>query len=79
MIDKQKHCAGCDRNFYNGNNPLGVKECWRLKDAKLVTRYSIGWWTPQTKKEHFTKVKVLSCFTQAGRRAFYEKLPSHLT
>lgn len=31
-MDK-KFCNGCEQNFYNGNNPYGVKECWSLKDA----------------------------------------------
>jgi hypothetical protein len=30
------HCICCEDNFYNGNNDLNVKECWRLKDAKMV-------------------------------------------
>ena len=36
-MDK-KHCAGCEDNFYNGNNNLNVKECWRLKEAKVIHR-----------------------------------------
>jgi len=76
--DKKKYCVGCDSNFYNGNNPLGVKECWHFKDAKVVTRYCIGWHTPQNRKENFYKVKTLDCYTEAGRNAYYEKLPEHL-
>jgi hypothetical protein len=37
----RKHCAGCRDDFYNGNNNLGVKECWVLKDAKLINRIKI--------------------------------------
>jgi hypothetical protein len=33
-----KHCAGCTEDFYNGNNPLGVKECWNRKTAEMVNR-----------------------------------------
>ena len=40
MIDR-KHCSGCRDNFYNGNNEYGVKECWNLKNAKLVMRKQI--------------------------------------
>ena len=29
-------CFGCDDNFYNGNNDLGVKNCWGYKSAKVV-------------------------------------------
>ena len=39
--EKLKHCAGCDDDFYNGNNPLGVSECWSLNDAKLVWKREI--------------------------------------
>ncbi len=39
-MDK-KHCRGCRNNFYNGNNDLGVNECWSLKDAKLIMRKEV--------------------------------------
>lgn len=35
------HCRGCRDNFYNGNNPLGVTECWGRTTAKLVRRRRI--------------------------------------
>jgi hypothetical protein len=34
-IDAQ-HCSGCRDDFYNGNNDLGVKQCWMRTSAKLV-------------------------------------------
>jgi hypothetical protein len=37
----RKHCRGCRDNFYNGNNDLGVSECWMLKDAKREKRIRI--------------------------------------
>jgi hypothetical protein len=37
-----KNCAGCYNNIYNGNNPHGVKECWSLKTAKMVSRIRVG-------------------------------------
>ena len=37
-VEKREFCAGCRQNFYNGNNDLGVKECWSLKSAKLKER-----------------------------------------
>ena len=40
MIDR-KHCNGCRDNFYNGNNEYGVKECWNLKNSKLVMRKQV--------------------------------------
>lgn len=33
---RRKYCGGCHNDFYNGNNPLGVKECWSLGRAKPV-------------------------------------------
>ena len=63
-MDK-KHCVGCRNNFYNGNNDIGVEECWQLKYAKLKTRYSISWHTP-TFQENFTKVRKPSCYHQPG-------------
>lgn len=39
---KLKSCAGCDEDFYNGHNDLGVKECWALKDMKLILLRRVG-------------------------------------
>lgn len=58
-IDKLQMCVGCYNNFYNGNNSIGVKECWHLKSARVVMR----------KKVHINQVppwtqdpiKVLNC------------------
>jgi len=36
MNAKQSDCSGCRNDFYNDHNPLGVKECWSLKDATMV-------------------------------------------
>lgn len=33
---KRKYCIKCTENFYNGNNPYGIKECWYLSNAKVV-------------------------------------------
>ena len=58
-MDK-KYCIGCRQNFYNGNNNLGVKECWSREEAKLVWRIRIGHWeTPPYKKK---KELVASCY-----------------
>ena len=56
MSITKQDCVGCDNDFYNGKNPLGVKRCWMLENAKPVTRYRIGWWTPPTAPGAFTKV-----------------------
>lgn len=74
----KKYCVGCDSDFYNGNNPMGIKECWSFKTAKVVKRLAIGWWTPMDKKENFYDVITHNCHRESGRRAFLEKLPSHL-
>ena len=34
----KKDCIGCRNNFYNGNNDLGIKECWSFESAKLIMR-----------------------------------------
>jgi len=78
MKDK-KYCVGCDENFYNGNNTLGIKECWHYKDAKVGTMFCIGINTPQDKKENFWRVKTLNCHRETGHVAFYGALPKHLT
>ena len=78
MIKKLDLCVGCRDNYYNGNNPHGVKECWHLKSAKRVTRYRIGWWTPPTSVDAFTKVTTFDCHSAPGQYADFEKLPDHL-
>ena len=63
-MDK-KHCYGCDNNFYNGNNELGVKECWSFKDAKLVKRISIGHWENPPYKDKTVRT-IPSCYHERG-------------
>lgn len=54
-------CDGCRNDFYNGNNPYDVKECWSFKDAQVVDK--VGHSSihvcggPDTKM-----VKTLSCW-----------------
>ena len=33
---KKSMCQGCHCDFYNGENPYGIKECWHYKDAKVA-------------------------------------------
>lgn len=63
--DKLKHCVGCTNNFYNGNNSIGVQECWSLPDAKLVKRIRVGVWQnpPYDRKD---TVKVFQCRHENG-------------
>jgi hypothetical protein len=62
--EKLKHCIGCSENFYNGNNPLGVKECWNLKNARLILRKRVGMW--QRPPWEQPPVKALSCKRDQG-------------
>lgn len=34
-------CIGCRDNFYNGNNPYGVPQCWRFSKAVVEKRIKI--------------------------------------
>ncbi len=62
-MDKSK-CEGCRDDFYNGNNDIGVKECFNLKNAKIVLK----------KKVHINQVppwkqkaiKVPDCYRMSG-------------
>ena len=69
------HCIGCKDDFYNGKNPMGVKECWMLKDATVITRYAIGTWMP-TVRGSFTKVKKPQCYRAKGT-VYMNTLPEH--
>ena len=69
-------CSGCRDDFYNDHNPIGVKECWCFKDAEVVTRYRLGWWTQPTQPGSFTKVTTLSCHYAPGKYAHYKELPT---
>lgn len=60
----KKHCVGCRNNFYNGNNDIGVSECWHLADAKLVRRKRV----PVTLRPpwEMAPVTVPNCYQQKG-------------
>lgn len=61
---KKSDCVGCRDNFYNGNNSLGVKECWSLASAKLIQRKQVPldqrppWDQPYEKRP--------SCYKRSG-------------
>lgn len=57
-------CSGCRDNFYNGNNPYGVKQCWRYPSAKVAKRMliPIQMRPPYT----FPPKWVLSCYKPNG-------------
>ena len=62
--EKLKRCQGCRDNFYNGNNDLGVKECWSLNSAEPVTRTRIGIW--QAPPYDWRPEPTLSCHHPEG-------------
>jgi hypothetical protein len=70
---KKRYCSGCRDNFYNGNNDIGVKECWNFKRAKIVWRIPIGHWeNPPYKGKK--RVRVASCWQGEGsNRTHYVK------
>ena len=61
-----QHCTGCRNNFYNGNNPYGISQCWSLAKAKLVTRWKLGMNVPMNIKEAYYKVRVPDCYHETG-------------
>jgi hypothetical protein len=73
MMDK-RHCAGCRDDFYNDHNPMGVKACWNLKDAKIVKRYRIHRDSMPGSKGAFTEVRVPNCMYGNGWY-YYKSLP----
>jgi hypothetical protein len=78
LASKQALCRGCRDDFYNDHNDIGVKQCWSLKDAQVVPRYKLHWWTQQDTARNFTLVTTLSCYHRPGEFAFMKDLPEHL-
>jgi len=59
-----KHCVGCEQNFYNGNNPHGVKECWMLESAKLVSKKQVS--VNDVPPWNHKPTLVPSCYSKLG-------------
>lgn len=38
----KEFCIGCIDDFYNGKNPLDIKECWHFGSAKRIKRRRVG-------------------------------------
>lgn len=74
---KDQYCRGCQDDFYNHRGD-GAGPCWNLKDAEVVTRYRIHWWSPQDTARNYTRVTTLSCHYAPGRYSFQKDLPEHL-
>jgi hypothetical protein len=66
MNATKRHCVGCRDNFYNGNNTIGVSECWLLKEAEIVTRYRLSIHTPMSQRSGYAKVRVPNCYHERG-------------
>lgn len=59
---RRKYCGGCRDDFYNGNNPLGVEECWHLRDAKVVWKKLV--YIDQRPPWNQKAQRVLSCYSR---------------
>jgi hypothetical protein len=77
--DKQRFCRGCRDDYYNQPGHSTTGECWSLKNARVVTRYRLGWWTQPTQPGAFEKVTTLSCHYAPGRYVQEEKLPDFVS
>jgi len=78
MKGKKEYCIGCRSDYYNHDNPQGVKECMHFKGAKTVKKLRIGWWTPQDNADNFYEVITNNCHAAPGNYADYSELPEHL-
>ena len=76
--EKLPMCVGCHNDFYNGKNNMGIQECFSLERAKKVERWRLGWWTPPSSVDAFTRVTTLDCHHAPGNYLDSEKLPIHL-
>ena len=62
----KKDCVGCEQNFYNGNNPYGIAECWHFKDATVVTRFAISVNAPMGTRKNYWKENRPNCYQARG-------------
>ncbi len=76
-MDKSR-CHGCRDDFYNGHNPLGVEECWLLKNAKLKTRYRLSINTPMGQRSGYAKTERPNCYHEQGF-VYLDQIPDHAT
>lgn len=72
----KQDCVGCRNNFYNGNNDMGIKECWSLPSAKFVTKFQLDYNTPVNQKDAYVKRTVPHCYQKIGY-IFVDKIPSY--
>ena len=76
-MDK-KHCIGCRQNFYNGNNPYGIAECWSLQKARVITRFAISVHAPMGNRRNYFKEQRPQCYEAAGI-VFLKAIPDYAT
>ena len=71
-------CAGCYNDRYNDRvNFDGLRQCFSLRDAKVVTRFEIHRDTPMDRKDRFKRVQRPTCY-HAPPMWYYDELPEHL-
>lgn len=63
-------CIGCEDNFYNGNNPYEIQECWHFKDAKFVFKKAVP--LDQVPPHKQKLERFLNCYKKKGY-VFYIK------
>jgi hypothetical protein len=64
MPKSKQMCVGCRDNFYNGNNDLGVIECWNYKSAKIVSKKKVPYTMIPPWNMH--PIKCLDCYHENG-------------
>lgn len=72
----KRDCAGCEQNFYNGNNPMGITECWSLKSAEFKTRFRLSVHTPMGNRAGYNKERRPNCYQQKGY-VFLDQIPNY--
>ena len=74
-MPKADKCSGCTEDFYNGHNPLGVKECWSLKTAVLVRRLRI----PMDLRPPYLHIKPISVYQCRHEKGYVLVKPEAIT
>lgn len=67
-------CSGCQSDLCNGNNDLGIRQCWLLKGAKIIRRYRIPSNAPSNVSGNYVSVRVPNCYHQCGY-VYVDKIP----
>lgn len=55
-IVPSKDCIGCEQDFYNDKNPYGVKQCWSVPNAKIISVIPLS--IDQPSPEDFVREQV---------------------